>query len=75
MHIYYTYMHAVTINKKSHKFEGEWEVVYGRVWKEVREGENAIMIISKKDNAQNVLLIVSNYMTLFSEITQEFRKK
>lgn len=65
-------MHAVTINKKSHKFEG---VVYGRVWREVREGENAIMIISKKDNAQNVLLTVSNYMTLFSEITQEFRKK
>lgn len=51
-------------------------MVYGRVWREVREGGNAVMIISKKkDNVQNVLLTVSNYMTLFSEITQEFGKK
>lgn len=50
-------------------------MVYGRVWREVREGENTIIIISKKDNAQNVLLTVSNYMTLFSDITQEFGKK
>lgn len=49
-------MHAIIINLKSHKFEGEWEVVYGRGWRQVREGENAIIIIIKKDNAQNVLL-------------------
>lgn len=67
-------MHAVTINKKAInlKENGKW---YMGVWRKVREGENPIMIISKKDNAQNVLLTVSNYMTLFSEITQEFKKK
>lgn len=31
-------------------------MVYGRVWREVREGENAIIIISKKIMLKNVLL-------------------
>lgn len=68
-------MHAIIINLKSHKFEGEWEVVYGRGWRQVREGENAIIIISKKIMLKMFCWTVPNYMTLFSEITQEFGKK
>lgn len=37
-------------NEKGHEFEREQGGVYGRIWREGREGENAVIIVSKNKN-------------------------
>lgn len=49
MHVY-THMHVITgrEQKRSHEFEGMWGGVYGRAWREKREGRNAVYYNPKK---------------------------
>jgi hypothetical protein len=40
-------VHAVTISEKKrvHEFKGEWEVVFGRIWRKKMKGGNVLIIL------------------------------
>lgn len=44
-------MHAITIDvkKAGHEFAGEWGKVYGRVWKEARQGRSIVIRTNLKN--------------------------
>lgn len=40
------HMHAITVNeRRGYEFEGEWEGVYGTLWREERQGIKVLILL------------------------------
>lgn len=48
-------MHAIIIDEKSYKFEGEWGVIYGNVWREKRKWRDVVIKIKYQNQSENAV--------------------
>lgn len=40
------HMHAITVNeRRGYEFEGEWEGVYGTLWREKKQGIKVLILL------------------------------